>query len=186
MLSTLLYGNDAWTLCTHQERRLNIFHLPSLRRILGIKCRNHISDTSVLEFAGIPSMFSLLNESHLCWLGHVRRMDAEWIPKDILFGELATGSSGASIQLPEKHWPQIEASGEQLSRLPQAWRGAGERAVEGKEKRSHHNSDLVSVFTRSTCNRAWGSRICMCSHSGFWNLKRGLSIKFWRYVSDTV
>lgn len=63
-------------------------------------------------------------------------------------------SSGASIQLPEKHWPQIEASGEQLSRLPQAWRGAGERAVEGKEKRSHHNSDLVSVFTRSTCNRA--------------------------------
>lgn len=96
MLSTLLYGNDAWTLCTHQERRLNIFHLPSLRRILGIKCRDHISDTSVLEFAGIPSMFSLLNESHLCWLGHVRRMDAEWIPKDILFGELATGSRRTS------------------------------------------------------------------------------------------
>ena len=81
-------------------------------------------------------------------------------------------SSGASIQLPEKHWPQIEASGEQLSRLPQAWRGAGERAVEGKEKRSHHNSDSVPVFTRSTCSRAWGSRICMCSHSGLWNLKR--------------
>lgn len=52
-------------------------------------------------------------------------------------------SSGASIQLPEKHWPQIEASGEQLSRLPQAWRGAGERAVEGKEKRSHHNSEFL-------------------------------------------
>ena len=50
---------------------------PASGEFWGIKCRDHISDTSVLEFAGIPSMFSLLNESHLCWLSHVRRMDAE-------------------------------------------------------------------------------------------------------------
>ena len=44
----------------------------------------------VLEKAGIPS-YTLLKERHMRWLGHVTRMKDGRIPKDLLYGELATG-----------------------------------------------------------------------------------------------
>ena len=34
--STLLYGSETWTAYAGQERRLNTFHMKSIRRILGI------------------------------------------------------------------------------------------------------------------------------------------------------
>ena len=48
VLSTLLYGNESWTLYTRHERRLNTFHLHCLRRILGISWQDHIPNTEVL------------------------------------------------------------------------------------------------------------------------------------------
>lgn len=40
-------------------------------------------------------MFALLTQRRLRWLGHVSRMEDGRIPKDILYGELATGSRRA-------------------------------------------------------------------------------------------
>ena len=37
VLSTLLYGSESWTAYARQEKRLNSFHLRSLRRLLKIK-----------------------------------------------------------------------------------------------------------------------------------------------------
>ena len=37
------------------------------------------------------SMHSILSERRLRWLGHVRRMSSERIPRALLYGELATG-----------------------------------------------------------------------------------------------
>ena len=36
VLSRLLYGSETWTLYSRQDKRLNIFHLRCLRKILGI------------------------------------------------------------------------------------------------------------------------------------------------------
>ena len=36
VISTLLYGSESWTLHAHQKKRLNVFHMRCLRRILGI------------------------------------------------------------------------------------------------------------------------------------------------------
>ncbi|XP_037774604.1 uncharacterized protein LOC119571296, partial [Penaeus monodon] len=80
VLSTLLYGSESWTLYSRQER------------ILGITWQDRVPNKNVLDQEGIPSMFVLLTQRRLRWLGHVRRMDDGRIPKDILFGELATGS----------------------------------------------------------------------------------------------
>ena len=52
VLSTLLYGSESWTLYARQERRLNVFHLRCLRRILGIKWQDHIPNKDVLKKEG--------------------------------------------------------------------------------------------------------------------------------------
>ena len=91
ILSTLLYGSESWTLYSKQEKRLNKFHLRSLRRILGIKWTDFVTNNNVLNLANIPSMYTLLRQRRLRWLGHVRRMQDGRIPKDLLYGELAIG-----------------------------------------------------------------------------------------------
>ena len=91
VLSTLLYGSETWTTHARQEKRLNSFHLRSLRRILGISWQDRVTNIEVLSRAGLPTMYTLLRQRRLRWLGHVHRMEDGRIPKDILYGELATG-----------------------------------------------------------------------------------------------
>nr|XP_032835150.1 zinc finger protein 2 homolog isoform X1 [Petromyzon marinus] len=92
VLSTLLYGSESWTTYAHQEHRLNTFHLRCLGCILSIRWQDRIPNTSVLNLANIPSLYSLLSHSCLRWLGHVRRIQEGRIPKDVLYGELASGT----------------------------------------------------------------------------------------------
>ena len=92
VLSTLLYGSEAWTTYQRQERRLNTFHMHCLRCILRIRWQDRIPNSDILTRAGIPSIFSLLSQRCLRWLGHVRRMEDGRIPKDIMYGQLAKGS----------------------------------------------------------------------------------------------
>ena len=45
----------------------------------------------VLENAGIPSLYTLFKQRRMRWLGHVTWMKDGRIPKDLLYGKLATG-----------------------------------------------------------------------------------------------
>ena len=92
VLSTLLYSSKTWTLYSCQERRLNTFHLRCLRRILGITWQDWVPNKDVVAQAGLPSMFALLNQRRLGWLGHVKRMKDRQIPKEILYSNLTTGT----------------------------------------------------------------------------------------------
>lgn len=56
-----------------EKRGLNTFHMQNLRRILGIKWSDRITNNEVLQHAGVPSMYTLLRQHRLRWLGHVRR-----------------------------------------------------------------------------------------------------------------
>jgi len=94
VISTLLYGSESWTTYSSQERKLQTFHLRCLRRILGITWKDKVTNNEVLSRAGIPSMFTLLRQRRLRWLGHIHRMDDGRIPKDLLYGQLATGDRG--------------------------------------------------------------------------------------------
>ena len=86
VLSTLLYSTESWTSYAAQERRLNTFHLRCLQRMLGIKWQDRIPNTVVLEQTGLPSIFTPLSQRRLRCLGHVRRMEDDRIPKDLLYG----------------------------------------------------------------------------------------------------
>ena len=90
--STLLYGSETWTTCAGQERRLNTFHMRSIRRIIGISWQDKVTNVDVLSRAWLLSMYTLPRQRRLRWLGNVRRMEGGCIPKYILCGELALGS----------------------------------------------------------------------------------------------
>ncbi|XP_069176145.1 uncharacterized protein [Procambarus clarkii] len=91
VVCTLLYGSEFGTLTSHQERRLNTFHMRNLRRIFDITWRDHVTNNTVLEETGIPSMFTLLKQRRMRMLGHATRMEDGRIPKDLLYRELPTG-----------------------------------------------------------------------------------------------
>ena len=67
------------------------FHLRSLRRILGMSWRDKVPNTEVMDRAGLLTMYTLLRQCRMRWIGHVRRMEDGRIPKVILYGELAVG-----------------------------------------------------------------------------------------------
>ena len=91
VLSTLLYGGESWILHARRERKLNTFHMRCLRRILSITWKDRVPNNSVLERTETPSMYTLLKQRRLRWLGHVVRMDDSPFPKNLLYGELANG-----------------------------------------------------------------------------------------------
>ena len=94
VLSTLLYCSESLTLYSRQERRLNTFHMCYLRGILYIKWSDKVTKNEVLTRTGLSSLYTLLWQCHLCWLGHVSRMTDGRIPKGFLYGELASSSRG--------------------------------------------------------------------------------------------
>ena len=79
--------------CTYMRReyRFKSFHLLCLRRILGVKWQEHITNSEILSRADISSMHFLLSQRRLRWLGHVHWMDDGRIPKEVLYGQLTAG-----------------------------------------------------------------------------------------------
>jgi len=188
VLSTLLYSSEAWTTYASHVRKLNSFHLRCLRRILRIQWQDKVPNTEVLKCAGMNSMFSILSERRLRWLGHVRRMDPGRIPKDLLYGELVEGArttgrprlrykdvckkdmKTASINI--NNW---ESCADDRS----AWRLAVRQGTQKAEEMRNTNLDAkrarrkanqkhpqqASAYTCSKCNRDCHSRVGLFSHS---------------------
>ena len=191
VLSTLLYGSESWTLYTRQERRLNTYHLCCLRRILGISWQDHVPNTEVLARAGSLSMYALLTKRRLHWLGRVTRMHDGRLPKDILYGKLATGSRPTgrpTLRYKDVLKWDLKVSGivpagfEALGVDRSSWRYTTESAIETvgqkreeqwEEKRARRRKRAETdaaplddnVFTCSNCNRVCCSRIGLYSHS---------------------
>ena len=186
VISTLLYGGETWTTYARQERRLNTFHMRSLRRILGISWQDKVPNTEVLSRAGLPSMFTLLRQRRLRWLGHVHRMPDGRIPKDLLYGELATGSRRTgrpqlrycdvvkrdmkAVDIDTETWENLAADWSQ-------WRGAVTKHLKtgedkltqaATERRVRRKLCVSSVqqpaYTCNTCNKDCHSRIALHSH----------------------
>ena len=191
VLSTLLYGSESWTAYAKQEHRLNAFHLRNLRRILRIRWQDKVTNSIVLERADICSVYGLLTQRRMRWLGHVSRMPDGRIPKDVLYGELATG--GRSVGRPflrfkdvckrDMKFAEMDVnSWESVAADRRLWRGAVESAVAGAErkrsiaaaaKRNRRHvrqtdltgTDQVTSFPCGRCGKICRSRIGLYSHS---------------------
>ena len=191
VLGTLLYGSESWTTYMCQECRLNTFHMRCLKRILSITWQEHIPYSDILDHARIRSMYSLLSQRRLHWLGQVWRMEDGRLPKDILYGQLTSGArpvgrpalrfKGAchrdmkACDLSPKGWEAVAEDRTHTARR-QATRGGIERADEKKhqhaaEKRMRRKQKAAlpppsSCFICFGCGKDCHSRIGFHSHSG--------------------
>ena len=91
VVSTLLYGSECWKTYAAQEHRLNVFHMRSFRKLLGIYWMSRTPNTVVLSRCGLTTMFTMLRQRRQRWLDHVRWMNDGRIPKSFLYGELSAG-----------------------------------------------------------------------------------------------
>ena len=93
VLTSLLFGCEAWTLTKKQIMRLEKFHLTCLRKIAKIRWYHKVTNYDVLTRCKVTSVQSMIDSARLRWTGHVVRMNNDRIPKKLLYGRLATGRS---------------------------------------------------------------------------------------------
>ena len=190
VLSSLLYGSESWTTYARQESRLESFHIRCLRRILGITWQDRVTNTAVLEKADSLSMHLMLCQRRLRWLGHVHRMDDGRIPKDVMYGELASGrrpTGRPALRFKDVCKRDLKLTGidpnswESLADNRSGWRHAVREGVErGEEKRKQqleerrarrkerqqiqaHNPP--SNYMCGNCGRDCHARIGLLSHA---------------------
>ena len=99
VISSLLYGSEAWTLYQRQVRLLEQFHMKSLRKLLNVTWKDRVPKTVMLKRTGCVSIENVLHRNRLRWVGHVIRMDDDRLPKQLLYGELSTGTRTVGGQL---------------------------------------------------------------------------------------
>ncbi|CAH1267017.1 TTC28 [Branchiostoma lanceolatum] len=162
VLSTLLYGSETWSTYAKQENRLNAFHMRCMRRILGISWKDKVTNTEVLSRPGLPTMFTLLRQRRLRWLGHVRRMEDGRIPKDLLYGELISGKRRTgrpqlrfkdvckrdlkALDINTEHW-------EDLASDRSRWRCTLFRQLKSGEVRLMNSAEEKRIRRKELCNR---------------------------------
>ena len=139
----------------------------------------------------MPSMFAILTQRRLRWLGHVTRMEDGRIPKDILYGELATGTRPTgrpALRYKDVCKRDLKAGGFNPPDLESAasdrsgWRITTHSVIkEAEERRDTHWEEKLlrrrqrllsappatqrQAFACSGCGRSCGSRIGLYSHT---------------------
>ena len=148
-----------------------------------------LPNTEVLDRAGLPTMYTLLRQRRMCWIGHVRRMKDGRIAKDIVYGEIAVGkrSRGRSklgykdvckrdmkaLQIDPENWEDIAADRSSWRCLlhKQLIMKEDEEKItnEAIEKRTRRKEKITtdsaaSTYICSSCGKDCHSRIGFICH----------------------
>ena len=188
VMSTLLYGAEAWTLYRRHVHSLDQFHMRCLRTIAKIKWQDMIPNAEVLAMCRIDGIESFLHRVHLRWIGHILRMPNDRLPKavlSLLYGQLADGGRNRGRPL-KRYKDGLKATLQACSIDPStwedaaldrsAWRDVCFRGVSGFERRRVENlavkrqkrktgqDSITGDFVCHICGRRCGSRIGLHSH----------------------
>ena len=189
VLSTLLLGSETWTVYAQLECHLNSFHLHCLRHILGISWQDRAPNKNVLECASILSMFAMLSQRRLCWLGPIQCTEHSSLPKHVLYAKLMSGSR--PVGCPMLHYKDVCKRDKKSSEISLDSREVavadhsnwshmvctGVRRAEARREEQWHNKReqqrtraavaplQPTSYTCSNCNKDCLSRIGLYSHS---------------------
>ncbi|KAL8568047.1 hypothetical protein ACOMHN_000271 [Nucella lapillus] len=188
VLTTLLYGCEAWTVYRRHEKQINHFHLRCPRNILHIRWQDKVPDTEVLKQADIPSAVTIMRNGQLRWAGHVSRMHDNRIPKQLLYGEVCCGKRTAggqrkrfkdSLKVSLKDFNISTESWDSLASDRPPWRhlitkaaytAEERRSRQAEQKRTTRKARATSTSTTApnhfcaTCGRGFFARIGLISH----------------------
>ncbi|BDA49971.1 probable RNA-directed DNA polymerase from mobile element jockey [Coccomyxa sp. Obi] len=117
--STLLYGCETWAVTNEDIRKLEVFQMKCLRRILGISLLERIPNAVTRAQCDIPEVANLIRYRRLRYLGHVARMGDTRLPLQFMFGTISgTGTRGR----PMKSWNDYVRDDLEAIGLPYNWR----------------------------------------------------------------
>jgi hypothetical protein len=87
------FGAEAWTMTKKEEQALLIFERKIFRRIYGPKYENGEwkirTNRELEEMNGGENIVKWIKGQRISWLGHLERMEEDWMPKKDL--HLRTG-----------------------------------------------------------------------------------------------
>ena len=160
-----------------------------LRRILDIKWLDKVKNNEVFARTGLSRLYTLLQQCRLRWLGHVSRMPDGRIPKDLLYGELASGSRAQgrphlsfkdackrdmkALELDPNNWEQVAADINNWRKELHQGLQTGETKLqqEAIDKRALRKGRQTtcpikpSTFKFTHCDRDCHSQVGLYSHS---------------------
>ncbi len=134
----------------------------------------------VLTRSGLSSMYALLQQRRLRWLGHVCRMDDGRIPKDIMYGENYKRTTGASqakrdmktLGINTESWKKDDAASRaKWKSTINQYLAAGEEKLRAdaldkrtRRKQSTSTEIVPTIHKCNLCDRDCHSRIGLYSH----------------------
>lgn len=87
VIPILTYGAESWPLTAALTQKLEYVHQCQLRKILGVKWQDLMSNAEVHLRLKTESMEDLCRQQRMLWLAHVVRMPEDRLPKILLFGQ---------------------------------------------------------------------------------------------------
>ena len=85
VLAILLYGSETWNIKAEEAKKLESFHMGCLRCLAGKSKVERIRNVVIRKELGQTTIQSMMRKRRLRWLGHVRRMDDERWPKQMMY-----------------------------------------------------------------------------------------------------
>ncbi|GAB4822044.1 hypothetical protein N2152v2_009090 [Parachlorella kessleri] len=141
VLSVVLYGCESLALTCAQQHRLDVFVKGCMRRMLGLRWRDHISDEELYRRCGqedkpFDSVVVHWRRRSLRFLGHLGRMPESRLAKCILWATLPEGvgrrgrlANPLLPQVYEEHLKQLDLSGARRQQQDKMNAGGGSRVA---------------------------------------------------------
>ena len=74
IISIIAYSSASWTLTKAQKKRLDAFNTKALRRIVGVRWYDYVTNTSILSRTGQPPLTTTICKLCLSAFGHTCRL----------------------------------------------------------------------------------------------------------------
>ena len=84
LTSRTTYSSASWTLTTAQKKRLDAFNTKALRRIVGVRWHDFVTNASILIRTGQPPLTTTIRKLRLSAFGHICRLQPGTQAIDIL------------------------------------------------------------------------------------------------------